>query len=80
MVIAKEEETEGYLGQENLWRPHSEGAAGSSRVWLGMKQEKNGRIVRSGKIHACTDIDCWRTSPLEKSSGNRLPWKHGRRV
>lgn len=58
MGIAKQEETEGYLGQENLWRPHSEGAAGRSGVGRAMRQEKNARMVRSGKRHGCTDIDC----------------------
>ena len=62
--IAKEEETEGYLGheeylgQENHWRPHSEGAVGRSGVGRAMRQGKNGRMVRSGKRHGCTDIDC----------------------
>ena len=52
------EETEGYLGQERYWRPHSGGAAGRSGVGRAMKQEKIARMVRSGKRHGCTDTDC----------------------
>ena len=57
MGMAKEE-TEGYLGQERYWRPHSGGAAGRSGVGRAMKQEKIARMVRSGKRHGCTDTDC----------------------
>ena len=60
MGIVKEEGTEGYLGQGNHWhrRPHSEGAAGRCGDGRAARQGKYARMVRSGKRHGCTDIDC----------------------
>jgi hypothetical protein len=56
MGIAEEEETEGYLGQENHWRKHFEGAAVRSGVGRATRQEKNARMVRNGKRDGYTDI------------------------
>lgn len=56
-----ENETGGYLGQENHWRPHSDGAAGRSGVGRAMRPERFARMVRNGKRRDCTDIGCWRT-------------------
>jgi len=60
MRIAKEEETEGYLRPKNHWhwKLYSEGVAGRVGVGRAMRQEKNARMVRSGKRHGYTDIDC----------------------